>query len=435
MLFNIFGAERRSHSLENPSVSLTDASAWSAFFNTASSLAGETITFERALSIPAVWAAVNVIAGTIAHLPFHLFKTQGAVTEKDSANPLYRVIHDRPNDIHTSYAFRKMLVSRLLLDGRFLSIIVADGAGRTTGLIPVPVSKVTIKQQISGRGLSRSYTIDGVTYSHTQILDFNLLVADDGVSTISPLVIHRDTFGLMLAAERYASTLLVNGGVPPMALETPAASSPEANTRASEQISTIIAANKRHANKVLPLPTGFSLTPIGVNARDQQLLELRQFQIGEVARILNIAPAMLHDLSTGTYSNVEQQNLNFAQHTIVPLVELIEQEMNAKLFGKKNSNSFVEFDLDGLQRGDFASRMTGLAMAVNTALITPNEARALDNRPPLEGGDELMIQGATVRLKAQPDTAASEAAQTQPEPQQPATQDETNPVEDNENAE
>jgi HK97 family phage portal protein len=182
---------------------------------------------------------------------------------------------------------------------------------------------------------------------------------------------------------------------------------------------------------VLPLPTGFSLTPIGVNARDQQLLELRQFQIGEVARILNIAPAMLHDLSTGTYSNVEQQNLNFAQHTIVPLVELIEQEMNAKLFGKKNSNSFVEFDLDGLQRGDFTSRMTGLAMAVNTALITPNEARALDNRPPLEGGDELMIQGATVRLKAQPDTAASEAAQ----PQQPATQDETNPVEDNENAE
>jgi HK97 family phage portal protein len=416
LLREFFGREHRSNSLENPSVSLTDASAWSSFFNTGSSITGEAITFEKALSIPAIWVGVNVIAGTIAHLPFHLFKTVGEFTEKDSANPLYKVIHDRPNDIHTSYAFRKWLVSRLILDGRFIALILTDRAGRTTGLLPVPLHKVSIRQDFSGLGLSRTYTVDGKAYSHSQILDFNLMLSEDGVSTISPLNVHRNTLSLILAAERYSSTLLAGGGVPPLALESPGGS-PEANSRASDQVSAIISANNRQQQKVLPLPPGFSLNSIGVNARDQQLLELRQFQINECARILNIAPAMLHDLSTGTYSNVEQQNLNFAQHTIVPLVKLIEQEMNAKLFGKKNSINYVEFNIDGLQRGDFASRMNGLAQAINTGVMTPNEARALDNRPPLEGGDDLMIQGATVRLKAQPDTPASEAAANIPAPQ------------------
>lgn len=427
MLFNIFGAERRSHILENPAVSLTDASAWNAAFDATSSITGEAISFKKALSIPAVWAAVNVIAGTIAHLPFQLLKTVDGVTEKDDKNPAYKVIHDRPNDVHTSYVFLKWMVSRLLLDGRFFSLVLRDKGGRFVGLIPYCRHEVEIRQRISRQGISRSYIIGGKTYKHTDILDFNLLLAEDGVDTISPLSIHRDSFSLMLAAQRYSATLLANGGVPPLALEGPVGS-PAANERASDQISAFIAANSSNKRKILPLPAGYKLDSIGINARDQQLLELRQFQITEAARIFNIAPAMLHDLSTGTYSNVEQQNLNFAQHTIAPLVELIEQEFNAKLFGE--GVNYAEFNLDGLLRGDFASRMTGLAKAVNAGLMTPNEGRALDNRPPLEGGDDLMIQGATARLKAQPGTVAPETVNNQPAPQD--TNDD--PVEGDKNA-
>ena len=108
------------------------------------------------------------------------------------------------------------------------------------------------------------------------------------------------------------------------------------------------------------------------------------------------------NLSHGTFSNTEQQDLNFTKHSLTHLLELWEQELNLKLFTGRNKTGFVEFNIDGLLRGDFATRMTGLTAGVNSALITPNEGRALDNRPPKENGDDLYIQGATVKLGTPP---------------------------------
>jgi HK97 family phage portal protein len=177
--------------------------------------------------------------------------------------------------------------------------------------------------------------------------------------------------------------------------------------------------NRSRQRKILPIPTGFELKPIGIDPSKQQLIELRQWMISEASRIMNIAPAMLHDLTNGTYSNFEQQSLNYAKMTIAPLTELIEQELNSKLFGERNKSDYVEFNMDGLQRGDFLSRMEGSAKAVFAGIRTPNEIRALDNLAPLEGGDKLYMQGANMPL----DQLGKMQALALPEPVEPPVSD------------
>lgn len=395
MLFKSFG-ERRS--LENPRKSLSDASQWEGWVR--QSATGINVTEAAFLSVPAVWQALNVISGTLAHLPMHLYRrTDDEAVKVSSKNPLYRLVHDRANDVQTSFAWRKWVGTRLGIDGRAISIIAYDAASRPRGFIPVEWSRVKVEQGVDdGNRLVRKYIVDSRTeYDATDVLDFMLFPKANGYDHYTPFEVFRNPVGLVLAAEQYASTMFAAGGVPPLALTGPALS-PDAATRAAKDINGKIKAANKFRENVLNVPAGHDIKVLGFDPSKQQLLELRQFQISEVARIFNVAPSLLHDLTTGTYSNVEQQNLSFAQHTMVPLCEMIEQEMNAKLFAKTNTNNFVEFNLDGLQRGDFATRMAGMAQAVQTALRTPNEARALDNLPPMEGGDRLLIQGATVPL-------------------------------------
>lgn len=396
MLFHIL----ENRSLENPAISLTDSAAWDEAFGTGSTATSdEKVTEETALGIPAVWQAVNLISGTIASLPLQLYRSTEGGAEKADKDPLYRIVHDQANDVHTSFAWRKWAVARMLLAGRCLTLIVYNKAGRVTALVPLDLNATKIDQRIQNGRLVRTYTVGSTVYQASEILDFNPFPKSDGVGNYCPILIEKNALGLMLAAERNAASVFANGGVPPLSLSAPAGAapaSPQAQERASKDINRILRDGESRKRKILHIPGGYELKDLGFDPQKQQLLEARAFQISEVSRIFNIAPAMLHDLTHGTYSNVEQQNLNFAQHTIAPLVKLMEQEMNSKLFGLRNTSNYVEFNLDGLQRGDFTSRMNGLAKAVQTALLTPNEARSLDNRAPLEGGDQLLIQGATI---------------------------------------
>jgi len=127
---------------------------------------------------------------------------------------------------------------------------------------------------------------------------------------------------------------------------------------------------------------------------------LQRFSIEQIARIYSLPPIFLQDLTHGTYSNTEQQDLHFVKHTVKRWVEQTEAELNLKLFGR-GSPFFVEFDLDGLMRGDLKTRMEAHSTAIQNGIKTPNEVRAIENLPPMEGGDQLFIQGATVPLAGQ----------------------------------
>jgi len=146
---------------------------------------------------------------------------------------------------------------------------------------------------------------------------------------------------------------------------------------------------------------GHELKSIGLSPNDMQLIELQRFSIEQVARIYSLPPVFLQDLTHGTFSNTEQQDLQFVKHTVKRWVEQSEQEMNLKFFGR-GSDFYVEYNVDGLLRGDLKTRMEAHATSIQNAIRTPNEVRNIENLPAKDSGDDLMIQGATVPVGTQP---------------------------------
>lgn len=430
MLFDLFGG-REKRNAENPRDNITGLD-----FITSRKTDAANVNETTALGVPAIFHAVNLISSTIANLPLHLYKVDGdGQPQKATTDPLYRVVHDRANDVHTKFAFFKWIVWRALASnrGRGLALILRNGAGRVAGFLPLDESVVTVAQSVTNGKLVRTYTVGTKTYEAWEVLDLAPITAMNGMDALSPIDLNRATIAAMIDAENYSSSLFANGGVPPLTLSGPIGS-PAAADRASEQINDALRTGRDNKRKILPIPAGFELKNLGFDPASQQMIELRRFQISEAARIFNIAPALLFDLSTGTYSNVEQQSLSFATQTILPLVKLIEQELNLKLFGgnpntRQNTSNYVEFNVDALVRGDLKSRMEALARSVNAAIMTPNEARALDNRVALPGGDKLYIQGATVPLEDAGKIAP--APNPAPEPEQDTIEKDTQEVDDN----
>jgi HK97 family phage portal protein len=168
--------------------------------------------------------------------------------------------------------------------------------------------------------------------------------------------------------------------------------SPSAAERASQDIQSKIS-EIAQSGGIPALPTGYELKAIGIDPEKSQMEASRRFQVEEVARVYDIPPVFLQDLTHGTYSNTEQQDLHFVKHTLTQWLRRIEQQLNLKMFPGENRNGqFVEFNVDGLLRGDFKTRMEGYAQAVQNSIKTPNEIRAKENDPPMAGGDRLVIQ-------------------------------------------
>lgn len=155
---------------------------------------------------------------------------------------------------------------------------------------------------------------------------------------------------------------------------------------------------------------GHEMKQIGFNPEQMQLLELQRFSIEQIARVYSLPPVFLQDLTHGTFSNTEQQDLHFVKHTVKRWVEQVEQEMNLKLL-PPSSRSYVEFNVDGLLRGDFKTRMDAHATSIQNGIRTPNEVREIENLPSMDNGGDLMIQGATVPIGTQPNVVPNADAE------------------------
>lgn len=409
--------DTETRSLENPSVDLSSPEAFNIIFGGGTgSFADEIVTEQTALAVPAVWAAVNFIASKVAELPLNVFRKTADGREKVESGTLNRIVHDVVNDdLVTSYEFRKQLMTRLLLSGRSFTFIERNKAGGVMNLWSMDAAATTVRLE-GGRRVYEYRRKDGRTekYAASEVIDLAYMHAADGISHVSPLHVGRNAIGLAIAAERFASRVFENGGVPALSLKGPTMS-PATASRMTEDFQDLLKSTRDKKRNVLAVPNGFSLEPIGLKAIDMQVLDLRKFAILEIARIFAIPPIFIQDHSASTYSNTEQQDLNLAKHTIARWVEQIEQELNAKLTGPRNRDLYVEFNMDGLMRGDFVSRQNGYSIAINAGILTPNEARAIENRPALPGGDDLMIQGATVPITlAGKDPKAAPAPTTTP---------------------
>ncbi|MBS7545109.1 phage portal protein [Ancylobacter oerskovii] len=401
--FDIRREERAA--VENPAVPLNSAAAWASLFQSwgGGSGAGAAVTVETALGVPAVFSAVSFLSRTMATLPLHAYRhtEKGATRIKGGIQTL---IHEAPNAEWTSFDWREYLFWQAFTEGRGLSWIERSGTN-LVGIWPMVTACTTIRLQ-NGRK-TYVYAEEGVptkTYPASDVIDLPFALKSDRVTAYSPIDKCRNAIGLAIAMEAYAGNFFKGGGVPPLALVGQLGTGNEAIKRSINDVHRAIEVARSSNKPIFPLPASYDLKPVGIDPEKGQMGEARLMQIQEIARAFQLPPVFLQDLSKGTFANTEQQDLFFVKHLIGQWAKKFEQQMNLKLFGQRNSGRYVEHNLDGLQRGDFKSRIEGLARAIQTAQMTPDEARALENRPAHSNpaAKELLVQGATVVLGSSP---------------------------------
>lgn len=359
------------------------------------------VTVDTALTVPAVMSAVTFLSRSLAAVPFHAFRATDQGPQKISGG-LETLIHEAPNPEWTSFKLRQYFWQQVFTGGRGLLYIERSGSN-IVGLYPINPVRAHIRRDSKGR---TTYKVDGKEYPASDIIDVPFMLKSDGISHYGPITLGAPAIQLALAMNQYGSRFFAGGGVPPLALTGPMPVGPEAQKRAMEDIQRAIDGARASEKPIFQIPPGYELKPVGFDPDKGQMTDARKFQIEEIARVFGLPPVFLQDLSHGTYSNTEQQDLHLVKHTLAQWCEALEEEMNLKLFGQRNGNRYCEHNMDGLLRGDFRTRMEGLARAVQSGILTPDEARALENRPAKGGAaDQLFIQGATVPIEQAPEGA------------------------------
>lgn len=395
------GEQRSLNPLENPMVSTGSSTEdLLAFFGLVGNDAQlPHVTIETALEVPAVWCAVNFLSKLNASLPLHLFRKgpDGADVRVDG--DLQMLLNEAPNPEWTSQGWREYMWTQVFTGGRGCTWVERKGS-KVVALWPMDPNLTTVRRR-NGR---KFYRFDNKEYPAADVIDVPFLLKSNQLDAYSPIYKNRRSIGLMLAMNDYAGSFFAGGGVPPLSLEGPLPQGAEAFKRAQADIQRAIDLAKKSGSPFFGMPPGHKLNPIGTDPAKGQTVEGRQFQIGETSRIYQLPPVFLHDLTNGTFNNTEQQDLQLAKHVVIHHVGKFEQELNLKLFGQRGRSRHVSHNVDGLQRGAFKDRIEGLARAIQTAQMTPDEARALENRPadPTGNGKKLYIQGATVPLGTQP---------------------------------
>jgi len=397
----LFTKKEKRHSVENPDNALNVSGILELIGLSNTSASGEKITIDRALSIPAYWAGVNFLSSTIAGLPLNVYRRNKDGRKKVKGG-LSSILHDAVNDGMSSFEWRKYSFDRVFTGGRSFTLIDRNSSGVITDLYPLIPEYMKVKT----KGGARFYRYNPpgekpTTYKASEIIDVPFMLKSNGVDCYSPVLTNKDTFGLSLSVSKYGSKFFNDGGVPAFAISGPFQTS-KAMNNASEDLSTAIKQANTEKRLVLPIPKDHTITQLGSDPDKTQLVAIKKYQNEEIARILSLPLVFIQDLTNGTYANTEQQDLHLVKHTVKRWIEQLEQELNLKLFGRDNKTLFVEFNLDGLLRGDFKTRMEGYSKGIQNAILTPNEVRRKENLPDYDAGDELMIQGATVPIGTQP---------------------------------
>ena len=221
----------------------------------------------------------------------------------------------------------------------------------------------------------------------------------DGLVGYSPIAMAKNAIGMAIACEEYGAKFFSNGAAPSGVLEHPGTLKDPAKIRDSWNQTF---GGSSNAHKVAVLEEGMKYTPISISPNEAQFLETRKFQINEIARIFRIPPHMLADLDKSSFSNIEQQSLEFVKYTLEPWLVRLEQSMvRALISPEEKKNLFIKFNVDGLLRGDYQSRMNGYATARQNGWMSANDIRELENLdriPAEDGGDLYLINGNMTKL-------------------------------------
>ena len=370
---------------------------------------GKTVTERSAMQMTAVYSCVRILAEAVAGLPLHLYRyTDNGGKEKALDHPLYLLLHDEPNPEMSSFVFRETLMTHLLLWGNAYAQIIRNGKNEIVALYPLMPNKMSVDRDENGRLFYTYYRGNdeaiknkefAVTLQPSDVLHIPGL-GFDGLVGYSPIAMAKNAIGMAIACEEYGAKFFANGAAPGGVLEHPGTIKDPQRVRESWQ-STF--GGSGNANKIAVLEEGMKYTPIGISPEQAQFLETRKFQINEIARIFRVPPHMVGDLEKSSFSNIEQQSLEFVKYTLDPWVIRWEQSIMRSLFSEDEKKKyFVKFNVEGLLRGDYQSRMNGYAIGRQNGWMSANDIRELENLdriPTEDGGDLYLVNGNMLPLQ------------------------------------
>lgn len=373
---------------------------------------GVNVTPQSALRFSAVWACVRVISETIATLPVHVYERSDAGRDRRDDLPEARVLF-RPSRIMTSVVLRESLTAHVLLWGNCYAAILRNGAGDPVELIPVEPPYVRVRRQPNGelaydiRMTDRMVTLNQADVIHVPGLGF------DGIQGLSPVRFAAQSIGLAIAAEEYGGTFFGNASTPSGFISVPGALTQDQAKVLREQWQSVYGGTQ-NAHRTAVIPQGGKFEKITIPNNEAQFIESRKFQVTEIARWFRVPPHMIADLDRATFSNIEHQSLEFVQHTLRPWLVRWEQELNRKLFPDDQDTGqpspyYVEFNVDGLLRGDVKARADYYVKGRQWGWLSANDVRRMENMPPIQDGD-LYVSPLNMQ------TASQAAAGSDPSP-------------------
>lgn len=369
---------------------------------------GKTVNEFNAMQTTAVYSCVRILAEAVASLPLHVYRYKENGKERVYNHHLYHILHNEPNTEMSSFVFRETLMSHLLIWGNAYAQIIRDGAGRVVALYPLLPNKMTVSRDKNGE-IYYIYTTTSdenpnfKDYGSTVLRKQDVLhipgLGFDGLVGYSPIAMAKNAVGMTIATEEYGASFFANGANPGGVLEHPGVLKDPKKVRDSWNE---VYRGTANAHKIAVLEEGMKYQQIGIPPEEAQFLETRKFQINEIARLYRIPPHMVGDLEKSSFSNIEQQSLEFVKYTLDPWVIRWEQAMQRSLLlPKEKQEFFIRLNVDGLLRGDYQSRMNGYAIGIQNGFLCPNDVRELENMnliPDEKGGNKFLCNGNMVDL-------------------------------------
>ena len=360
---------------------------------------------QTTLGISAVWACINLLAGTIASLPVVVYRTgRDGVRTIARDHVLYRLLHDSPNADQTAVDFWEFVTGAIELQGNGYALIDRRQDGSIIALTPIKPDLVKVTR-VAGR-LEYSWTEDG--QRRAEGVDRVLHVRGplgDALSGCSTLSICRGAFDAAASTDGAAAAIFSNGVRPSGILSTADSVSLTKEQRdALEGLLHEKFVGAMKAGRPMLLDRGMKWTQLDLNPEDAQMLETRRFSVEEICRIFGVPPHLVGhtENSTSWGTGLEQQTLGFVKFSLRRRLKRIEQALEKQLLSARDlaEGVTIEFNLEGLLRGDSAGRASFYQSGLNNGWMTINEVRRLENLPPVAGGDVPRMQSQNVPITA-----------------------------------
>jgi HK97 family phage portal protein len=398
------------------------------------SYTGEVITPTRALEAPSVFSCVRLIAGSLARLEWQVMRESADGKVAESAHPLYGLLNYEPGEDYTAVSFREALITNALLAGNGYAYIQRDAAGRAVALELLRPDYVSMYRDEANQPyyqvFSGRYTGTDPEKSARRFRAYDVFHLTgptmEGVLGVPPIHLMRDIIGLELEVQRYVTTFYANNAVPAGTLQMPGRLSPEASKRLREAWQAAHGGASR-AGRVAVLEDGLKYDPISPNFRDADLIEMRKYCRQQIAAAFGVPSHKVGDTDATSWNSAEQADSEFVKHTLSSWATRLEQEASRKLIPRGEAFC-TRISFDSLLRADMSTRFNAYAVGITNGILTVNEARALEGRPAVDGGDQIRVPMNTEAPGQQPAEGPTAPAEA-PEAEEPSVDIEPDEIE------